>query len=347
MTDRGKPVRVLTWADYVIDDVARLVFDRSGVDVLWEIFDQNEDAYHRLKAAPDQYDVVFADGLWPRRYFNEELVLALDPSQFQSWEGVDPIFQRQCVGNLWPAGPGRMSAYPGNWGLRGIVWDPRHVRDLASWLDLWDAPERHLWVNSQGSEVIAETALALGVSAAHVYELGPKELVEVTDKLVELAPRVGGTWTAYPELARAFETGEAWIAEVHTTALVSNLEWLLGRSLKATVPKEGTVAYIDGAMVSAASHNPAGALAFIDTMFSPEAIELQWRRSDGYASTNRVAMARLASDLRFKDKIERAASTPEAMFDAVLYRTPQDIHGYLTAWRTVLQAWRPPAVAAR
>jgi spermidine/putrescine-binding protein len=346
MSDRRKALRVLTWPDYVIDDVAKMATDRSGYEIQWETFDQNEDAYDRLKRASDSYDVIFADGAWPRRYLADGLVQPLDPSAFSSWDGVDEVFQERCPGELWPAGPGRTAAYPGNWGLRGVVWDPRRIGAVASWLDLWDVPDLRCWVNSQGSEVIAETALALGIPASRIYELDKESLGRITGKLIELSPRIGGVWSAYPQLADAFEVRGAWIAEVHTTALASNLEWALGRQVKAVVPKEGTVAYIDGAMVSSASHAPAAAAAFIDTMFSPDGIELQWRRSDGYASTNRVAMDRLKHEPRFREKIERAAGNPDAVFQAVLYQTPRDIDAYLSAWRTVLQSWRPDGASA-
>lgn len=330
-------LRVLAWADYAIPSVNSLFEERTGIPVDCELFDQNEDAHARVSRAPRRYDVVFADGHWPRRYLEDRLVQPLPTSRFRSWEQVDPGIAEWCSTQLWPAGPGVIAAYPANWGVRGIVWDPEKVESVESWQALWSAPDGTIWLNSQGSEVIAEAALAVGCPPAEIYELSGERLEVVEQALVELAPRIGGVWSLLPELEDAFVRHGAWMAEVHTTALVANLEWAVGRRLEVTVPAEGSVGYLDGAMVTAATGHPDLAIEFVDLLFSTLGVERQWAESDGYPPANAEARKLLGRHPRFREKLRRADLHLGALRQCQLYRPPRDIEAYLDCWRATLR----------
>jgi spermidine/putrescine-binding protein len=326
-------IRVLAWPDYALEDTNSRFAQLSGIKVVSELFNQNEDAFHRVRASPTRYDVVFADGHWPERYLQEELTQPLRPDDFRSWKGVMPRFKEKCL-SIWPAGRHESAAYPGNWGLRGLIWDPSFVSGIDSWNDLWRLASGHIWINSQGSEFIAETGLSLGIPAEHIYDLSDPELANVANKFMELAPRIGGIWTGYDEIARAFERSEAHIAEVDSTAIVSNLEATCGKGLKSCVPKEGTIGWIDGAMISSGSKVPEEAIAFIDFLFSPEGTALQWAHSEGYPSANGEALDMLLADSRYSSKVTRLLSDTDLVLRSTLYQAPRRIVAYQATWRT-------------
>lgn len=329
-------LRVLTWPDYAIGEVNRRFVEATGVDVVCEYFDSNEEAYQALRKNPQGYDVILADGEWPRHYLGNELIQPLNPHDFTGWTTVDPVFRKLCADQLWCAGTDRIAAYPGSWGVRGIVWDPAYVSAVSSWRDLWTLPKGSVLVNSQGSEVLAETALMLGYPSDHVYGLSTTELHAVTSELRKLARRLGGVWMLLADLVAGFGVGGTWAAEVHSISLVSNVEWACGRRLEFTVPDEGTVAYIDGAMISAATTLGGAAVEYIDYLFSPTGVRLQWEMSDGYPSTNQLATAMLRDDERFREKLERCASSPDLLLKNTIYQVPRDMSAYTDAWRSVL-----------
>ncbi len=330
-------LRVLAWPDYALDETNRQFEQVSGIKVHCELFNQNEDAYQRLSQNPGGYDVVFADGHWPRRYLEDKLVQSLNPSDFRNWSGVTPTFREKCQG-IWSAGEGRLAAYPGNWGLRGVIWDPRLVSTIDSWSDLWRLPPKSLWINSQGSEVIAETALSLGLPMNRVYDLSDSELAQVTEALFNLAPRVQGIWMTYADIAQAFRRSDTAVAEVDSTAIVSNLESSCGKDLKVVVPKEGTICWIDGAMIVSQTTVLDEAISFIDFLFSPEGTLLQWAHSEGYASTNANAIGMLLADSRYVSKVKRLVEDVDLVMNSTLYQAPRRIQAYRKTWGTVLNS---------
>ncbi|MGA8207689.1 MAG: extracellular solute-binding protein, partial [Candidatus Dormiibacterota bacterium] len=263
-------LRVLIWPDYAIRGVEELFFAATGVGVEWSFFDQNEEAFARFRAAPERFDVVLADGMWPEAYRRAGLIQSFELSAMRGWSELIPAAQRWCA-KAWVSGVGSLIAFPCFWGLRGIVYAPDVVGRPESWSALLGAPRRSLWLNSQGSEVIAEIALGMGVAPGRVYELTDGELAQVGRRLAQLAPSVGGIWRVLSELVNAFEEGAA-LAEVHTTSLLDNVERALGKPLAATIPAEGTIAYIDGAMIGSACRNPEAAMLFVDILSSPEGV---------------------------------------------------------------------------
>ena len=315
--------------------------EQTGIAVEYEHFDQNEEAFLRIRRDPAAFDVVFADGLWPARYAEEGLVEGLAPAEFGSWEGVHPAIRRLCVEGAWAVGDGRTAAYPANWGSRGILWDPSRVEaPIESWKDLWrDDLAGKVWINSQGSEVVAEAALSLGVDPAEVYRLAPGDLDRIRPAMAELGAAIGGIWMVWPDLRAAFAEHGAVAAEVHTVHLAANLREELGIEIAATIPAEGTVGWVDGAMVTRASALRAEAVRFIDYLFSPEGIVLQWEESDGYAPASTAGLDALREHGRWPEKVgEIAAEDPATVMDGILYQPPADLAAYLAAWETLLEA---------
>ncbi len=335
------PLRVLTWPDYAIESVAKRYQETTGTPVRWFFFDQNEEAFQLLRSRPDAYDVIFADGAWPRQFHKEGLVRALTPTDFVTWSDINPFFRHTCP-VLWrcqePDGS-RMCAFPYNWGLRGIVYDPAEVPSSPGWYELFHSlcP---IWLNSQGSEIIVEAAIASGIDPADGYELTGDQLWTVGDLLLQAAPRVGGIWRLFPELLAAFERGAA-VAEVHSTVLVSNIERALRRPMGVSVPSEGTVAYVDGAMISSACERLEEAALFIDLLCSPDGVVAAWEESDGYLSTNQVAHERLLGDARFHEKLKRAGDL-SALEGAAMYRAPIETRAYGQVWSEFVRALTCP-----
>lgn len=333
-----RSLRLLAWPDYTLDEVHRRFEARTGIAVEFENFDQNEEAFLRVAREPGRFDVVFADGHWPTEYLAAGLVSPIRMDEVPGSADLHPAFRDFCERGPW-SGEGGSAAYPANFGRRGIIWNRELVeRPISRWRDMW-RPDLAggIWVNSQGSELVAEVAIGLGLPPGEAYSLGPSELDRVGSRMAELGRISGGIWMVLPELMRAFGQAGALAAEVHTTYLAGNLRAELGIDCAVTVPPEGTVAWVDGAMVTRASGFREEALAFIAYLFSEEGVLLQWEHSDGYAPTSAAALTALREDGRWAEKIAGIASeNPASVLEATLYRPPGDVDAYLGAWRRLL-----------
>ena len=73
---------------------------------------------------------------------------------------------------------------------------------------------------------------------------------------------------------------------MHTIHLAANLREEASVEAVVTLPPEGTVGWVDGAMVTARTELRDAAVAFVDFLFSPEGVRIQWEESDGYAATS-------------------------------------------------------------
>ena len=337
-------LRVLTWPDYAIRGVESLFGSATGLTVEWNFFDQNEEAFARVRAAPDRFDVILADGSWPGAYMRSGLIEPFDPTVIQGWAHLVPAVAKWCA-KSWGSGPGTVMAFPCYWGLRGIIYDPDLVSQPTSWHALSSAPRRSLWLNSQGSEVIAEIALGMGIDPERVYDLTDAELLEVGTELTQMLPAMGGVWRVLSELVIAFQGGAA-LAEVHTTSLLDNVVRTSGRRLEVAVPSEGTIAYIDGAMIGALSRFPEAAMTFIDTLSCPEGVLAQWRESDGYPCANAIGLDLVRRQPEFRAKLDRSRATSDALERAIMYGPPRNVHGYLSAWRRFLALLEAPVPAS-
>jgi spermidine/putrescine-binding protein len=341
---RRDALQVLTWPDYAIRGVEKLFNSATGLAVEWSFFDQNEEAFARVRAAPDCFDVVLADGFWPEAYMRSGLTSCFDPSAMEGWSNLIPAIRNWCT-KFWDGGGGTVIAYPCYWGLRGVIYDPDLVCRPTSWRDLSIAHPRSLWLNSQGSEVIAEIALGMGIDPQRVYQLTDAELAEVDRRLTQLVPAVGGVWRVLSELVSAFQGGAA-LAEVHTTSLLSNVEQASGRRLEVAMPGEGTIAYVDGAMVGSASRIREAAMNFIDILSSPEGVLAQWRESDGYPCANTLGLELVRRKVEFRSKLDRSSATSDALERATMYSPPANVQGYLRVWRAFLALLDAPIPAS-
>lgn len=334
------PIRVLTWPDYAVQGVATLFTSTTGMEVEWNSFDQNEEAFLRCTSDRERYDVIFADGLWPKRYLASGLIQPVAADAFDGWRDVHPVISRWCSVE-WTVAAREVLAFPCYWGVRGMLYDPQTTPRPDSWSSLAEVQPGRLWLNSQGSEVMAEVALGMGIEKSRVYEMTAGELEHVGDRLLELVPRIGGVWRLAPEIVAAFRA-EASLAEVHSTVLIDNIERAATRRLAVAVPEEGTVAYVDGAMLGAGCRCPDEALEFIRAFSSPAGVEAQWRESDGYPCANALGFERLWKEPGFRSKLERSGATFDSLARAVMYRPPSDMDGYRGIWRSFLERLTVP-----
>ncbi|MGI8559589.1 MAG: ABC transporter substrate-binding protein [Solirubrobacteraceae bacterium] len=335
-------LRVLTWPDYALRGLISLARERLEIEVEWSCFDRNEEAFGLVAFQPDRFDVIFADGTWPRRYLDEGLVAPLDPESFAGWPTLEPACRERCL-SLWTSGERMVAAYPAFWGVRGLIVDADAFGEADSRQALWDAPAGTAWVNSQGFEVIAEVALLRGHQSEVAYALDELALGGVGDQLNELAGRLGGVWRLLPDLIHAFAQG-AIIAEVHSTSLAENVRAATGRDVRAVVPREGTVAWVDRAMIATGASDVKAAAAFIDLALSPDGVGVQWQESDGYWSANAAAMATIAQDQRFAEKMRPARAAAGLLGRCATYQAPSNTVAYSRVWDAALdRVGRVPA----
>ena len=74
-------VRMLMWEDYIIQETVTEFEDKYKARIAPQFFDGNSEAFNKMKAGGTaDFDLVMADGFWPRLYLRDGLIQNIDPS---------------------------------------------------------------------------------------------------------------------------------------------------------------------------------------------------------------------------------------------------------------------------
>ena len=74
-------VRMLMWEDYIIQETVTAFEDKYKARIAPQFFDGNSEAFNKMKAGgTEDFDLVMADGFWPRLYLRDGLIQNIDES---------------------------------------------------------------------------------------------------------------------------------------------------------------------------------------------------------------------------------------------------------------------------
>ncbi len=115
-------LRWLGWEHYNVKGIVDAFQDEFGVKVSAGFFDGNSEAYNKLRAGgTDDFDLVMADGFWPRLYGKQGLVQPVDYSQLSNMSHVFDDFKAPNYPLLQEEEGDNMIAAPNCWGGYGFT----------------------------------------------------------------------------------------------------------------------------------------------------------------------------------------------------------------------------------
>ena len=86
-------LRLLMWQPYAIKETIQAFEEKFKAKFAPTFFDGNSEAFNKLKVGGTKdFDMVMADGFWPRLYFRQGLTKALDYGKIPNLAGVFPEF---------------------------------------------------------------------------------------------------------------------------------------------------------------------------------------------------------------------------------------------------------------
>lgn len=115
-------LRWLGWEHYNVASIVQGFEKEYGVKVSSGFFDGNSEAYNKLKTGgTTDYDLVMADGFWPRLYGKQGLTQPVDYSQLGNMQYVFDDFKAPNYMLLQEEGGSNMIAAPNCWGGYGLT----------------------------------------------------------------------------------------------------------------------------------------------------------------------------------------------------------------------------------
>lgn len=286
-------ITVYNWGDYIDPDVLDQFEDETGIRVIYETFETNEDMYTKISRAKASYDVIFPSDYMVERMIKEKLVQPIN------WDNIPNATQIQDRFRNLSYDPADAYSVPYTWGTMGILYNTTMV-DTAptSWDILWDeAYEGSIFMLNSSRDTLAITLKAMGYPLNSVDEA---ELEAAKEHLIEQSPLV----LAYvvDEVKDKMIAGEAALALVWA----GDATYCMAESedLTYVIPDEGSNIFFDAMCIPTNAKNVSGAEKFIDYLCTPE-IAAQNFEYVGYAIPNQGAI-----DLLGEAYMESPVSNP-------------------------------------
>lgn len=277
-------VSVYNWGDYIDAEVLDLFEEETGIKVIYETYETNEDMYAKIAMGGSSYDVIFPSDYMIDRMIGENLLQKIDWTHVPNAANIDPRFLHENYD------PEAAYSIPYTWGTMGILYNRETVEEIpTSWETLMDDTYAMdmLMLNSPRDTL----AIALVMCGHDLNSVDPGDLADAKNLLIEQKPMV----LAYvvDEVKDKMIAGEASVALVWS----GDATFCMSESdeLDYVVPQEGSNVFYDAMCIPANARNVSGAEKFIDFMCRADIAAKNYEYV-GYAIPNTAAIELLGAE---------------------------------------------------
>lgn len=299
-----KVLYVYNWADYIAESTIRDFEARTGIKVVYDVYDSSDVLQTKLLTGQSGYDVVVTSGAATGRLIGGGALGKLDRSQLGNLGNLDPqLMQRVAIYD-----PGNEHAVPYLWGTTGIGYNPdkverllgtRTIDSLAAVFDPATAAKLAqcgiTWLDAP-ADVFQLAFIYLGLDAnSH----RPEDLAAAEALLARVRPYV-----------RYFHSSQ-YLNDLASGEVCISIGWSGGieqaRSRGAegetpvevvyVIPKEGAPLWTDLVVTPVDAPHPEASLRFIDYLLEPEVIAAI-SNTVGQANGNAASLPHVAEAIR-------------------------------------------------
>lgn len=281
-----REVRIFNWSDYVGRDTLARFEAETGVRVVYDTFESNEEMVAKLVAGGDGYDLIGPTGYLVPVLRDGGLLQPLDHAALPGWEAIAPFFH-EAAGD-----PRGRYGMPYQWGMTGIAWRADRVPPPTSW-GAFAEPGAPMTMLDDGREVLGAMLKWRGHSlnstdpalvraaAADARAVKPNLRAYVS------TPVKGQLISGDIVLAQLWD-GDARAAAMEEPAIAF------------AVPAEGGNIFTDFLAIPRGAPHRNAAHAFLRYILRPE-IAAEIAEQTGYGPCNTAALARMADPVRLPD----------------------------------------------
>ena len=264
-------LNVYNWGEYIDTDLLDRFEQETGIKVIYNTFDSNENLYSRIQTT--SYAVIIPSDYAISRFIDEDMLRPLNFDNIPNMKYIDEKYTHLDFD------PEQKYSVPYTWGVVGIVYNTKYVdeADTGSWDLLWNpkyANRTAMFNNSRD---------ALGIALMYLgYSLNTTdkdELREAADLIIAGKPVYQGIWM--DQILEKLPSEEIVAAPYYNGDAVTMIDE--NPDLAFYVPKEGTNLFVDAMCIPKNAKNVSGAEKFINFMCSTEAAMANWEYI-GYSS---------------------------------------------------------------
>ena len=296
-TDGGE-LYVYNWGKYIDEDVISQFEEETGITVVYDLFETNEEMYPVIEAGAVNYDVVCPSDYMIQKMRENDLLAELNFDNIPNIDQIDPAYMEMSQA----FDPENKYSVPYCWGTVGILYNTRLLEELGvpaptKWADLWD--ERLSGEILMQDSVRDAFMVALKKDGYSMNSESKDELEQAKQELIDQKPLV----QAYviDQVRDKMIGGEAAVGVIYSGEMlyiqdeVANLG--LDYNLEYVIPEEGTNLWLDSWVIPKNAKNKENAEKWIDFMCRPEIAKANFEYIT-YPTPNKGAFELLDEDMQ-------------------------------------------------
>ena len=256
--DTRRVVNFYNWSNYIGKDTLAVFRERTGVEVRYDMFADEEEMFAKIRAGARGYDlIVIGDYLIPR-FRTLNLIDPVPASRLKNLDNLAARFRR-------PAYDPEETTVPYLWGTTGIAYNRRKIgKAPTSWWDLWDPKYKDrvsMLDNARDCIAVAMQLLKIPQSTR-----APEDFGRVRELLVKQKPLVKQySSSSYLNslVAGEIDLAMTWSGDLFQAARENP-------DLDFCIPKEGTYMWVDCLAVLRGSRHREDTLRLVDYLLEPD-----------------------------------------------------------------------------
>ncbi|MCI8837699.1 MAG: ABC transporter substrate-binding protein [Hungatella sp.] len=289
-------VYVYNWGEYIDEEVISMFEEETGIKVIYDMFETNEDMYPVIEAGGRTYDVVCPSDYMIQKMVENNMLAEINFDNVPNISHIDPVYMERSKS----FDPENKYSVPYCWGTVGILYNTGMVapEDAPTrWSDLWDdkfSGEILMQDSVRDAFMVALKSLNYSMNSED-----EAQLTQARDLLIAQKPLV----QAYviDQVRDKMIGGEAAVGVIYSGEMLYIQEEVeaqgLDYDLEYVIPEEGTNVWIDSWVIPSSAKNKENAEAWINFLCRPEIAKMNFEYIT-YPTPNKGAFDLLDDDLK-------------------------------------------------
>lgn len=273
----GGELYVYNWGEYIDENVIDMFQEETGIKVIYDMFETNEDMYPVIESGARNYDVVCPSDYMIQKMLENNLLAEINFNHVPNVSEINPTYMEMSKA----FDPDNKYSVPYCWGTVGILYNTQKLKELgaaapAKWSDLWN-PVLKGEILMQDS-VRDAFMVALKSQGYSMNTENEEELQAARQLLIEQKPLV----QAYviDQVRDKMIGGEAAVGVIYSGEMLYIQEEAaslgLDYELTYVLPEEGTNLWLDSWVIPANAKNKENAEKWIDFLCRPEIAKMNF-----------------------------------------------------------------------
>ena len=262
-------VYVYNWGEYIDESVIQEFEKETGIKVVYDLFETNEEMYPVIEAGGVKYDAVCPSDYMIQKMAQNNLLSEINFDNIPNLKEIDPKYLEMSKS----FDPENKYSVPYFWGTVGILYNTKMVSKEdapTKWSDLWDEKFKdNILMQDSVRDAFMVALKSLGYSMNTTNE---EEINEAKELLIKQKPLV----QAYviDQVRDKMIGGEAAVGVIYSGEMlyIQNevKELGLDYSLEYVIPEEGTNLWLDSWVIPANAPNKENAEKWINFLCRPD-----------------------------------------------------------------------------